>query len=499
MIQVISNLYDRNAVEFKIQFLTRKKIKQNDFEVNTWIFIPNSIDINRNTYSKDQFYSDIQSTIRLITPIYLLQDIAGEQQSPLNNLAASIEAMLENPTRTSFKNYEYELQMFLAIFKSATRDTIAHLTANAMKEDTEFLCHSYLQNIRVIRNRFRLLQQQINAPVIEAKAFQLYLFADEFLSNCIIQNTFILHNFLEQDKGKKREALLAANLKLIKKEWKHKEQKGYLLLSPSDQVNNQRYAFKQSILDKYVENVLSINANTKKDGVWTEQIYYSIAAGVSMIFATGIAFSFQQKYGNFTMPLFVALVISYMLKDRIKELMRFYFAGKLGNKHFDHNTQISLKEEKIGNIKESMDFITEKKVPQAIMKIRNRTSLVKLENRIHDEKILLYRKRVSINRDKLDANTDYNFKGINDIVQLNFTRFIQRMVNPKTPLYTLIEQADGGEKTAQIFPTKVYYLNFIMQIKYQDESDYKRFRLTYTKKGIQEIEELKEFEVGEIE
>ena len=37
-----------------------------------------------------------------------------------------------------------------------------------------------------------------------------------------------------------------------------------------------------------------------------------------MIFATGIAFAFQQKYGNFTIPLFVALVISYMLKDRIK-------------------------------------------------------------------------------------------------------------------------------------------------------------------------------------
>jgi len=495
MIQVISNLYDRYSVEFKIQFLTRKKIKQNDFEVNTWIFIPNSIDINRTTYSKEQFYSDIQSTIRLITPIYLLHDIAGEERSPLNNLAKSIDNMLAENTRTAFKNYEYELQIFLAIFKSATRDTIAHIEANEMQEDTAFLCHSYLQNMKVIRNRFRLLQQRINSPIIEPKAFELFLFADEFLSNCLVQNTFILNNFLEKWKEKKFEPLLAANLKFIKKEWRHKEQKGYLIVTKSDDQNNQRYAFKQSILDKYVENVLSINANTKKDGVWTEQIYYSIAAGVSMIFATGIAFSFQQKYGNFTMPLFVALVISYMLKDRIKELMRFYFAGKLGNKHFDHNTQISLKEEKIGNIRESMDFITEQKVPSSIMKIRNRTSLVELENRIHDEKILLYRKRVSINRDKLDGNTDYNFKGINDILQLNFTRFIQRMANPKTPLYTLFTQNDGIEKTVRIYTEKVYYINFIMQIKHHEDSDYKRFRLTCTKKGIQKIEELKEFEI----
>ncbi|MDR2221188.1 MAG: hypothetical protein LBE34_00465 [Flavobacteriaceae bacterium] len=495
MIQVFANLYDHYSVELKIQFLTRKKLKHNDFEVNTWFFIPNSIDINRSTYSKEQFYSDVQSTIRLVTPIYLLNDIAGELNSPLTNLAKSIEKMLNENTRTSFKHYEYELQIFLAIFKSATRDTIAHITDNSMKEDTEFLCHSYLQNMKVIRNKFRLLQKLINAPVVSSKAFELFLFGDEFLSNCIIQNTFALNNYLEKWDAKRFESIIQSNLKLIKKEWAHKEQKGYLIISNTDEQANQRYIFRQSILDKYVESVLSVNANTKRDGVWTEQIYYSLAAGISMVFATGIAFSFQQKYGNFTMPLFVALVVSYMLKDRIKDLMRYYFAGKLSNKHFDHNTTLSLKEEKIGNIKESMDFITDLKVPKSIMKIRNRTSLVELENRIHDEKILLYRKRVTIDRDKLDITNDYIFKGINDIIQFNFTRMIQRMANPKTPLFTLNKEDDGSEKTSKIYSTKIYYINFIMQIKHQDDFYYKRFRITCSKHGIHHIEELKDFAV----
>lgn len=496
MIQVIANLYDHYAVEFKIQFLTRKKIEHNDFEINTWIFIPNSIDINRSTYSKDQFYSDIQSTIRLITPIYILNDIAGEHRSPLTNLTTSIEKMLVENTRTSFKNYEYELQIFLAIFKSAMRDTIAHILTNPLTEDTEFLCQSYLQNIKVIKNKFRMLQQLINSPIIDPKAFELFFFADEFLSNCVIQHTFTLIDFLEKKEEKKFAGIIDAQLKLIKKEWRHKKRKGYLIVDEFDEQNNQRYVFKQSILDKYVESVLSIKSNTKKDGVWREQIYYSLAAGISMIFATGIAFSFQQKYGNFTMPLFVALVISYMLKDRIKELMRFYFAGKLGNKHFDHNTSISLKEKQIGVIKESMDFITEHKVPLPIMKIRNRTSLIEIENRIHDEKILLYRKRVSIDRDKLDQNTAYNFKGINDLLQINFTRFIQRMVNPSTPLFTLTKNKEGVEKAAMVYPTKIYFINFIMQIKHQEDTEYKKFRLTCSKKGIQKIEELKEFELN---
>ena len=112
-----------------------------------------------------------------------------------------------------------------------------------------------------------------------------------------------------------------------------------------------------------------------------EQIYYSIAAGLSMIFATVVAFSFQKKYGNFTMPLFVALVVSYMLKDRIKELMRFYFAHRLGKNYFDRKTTISMNERVVGWIKDGVDFISERKVPEEIIERRARPDLLEADNR----------------------------------------------------------------------------------------------------------------------
>ena len=75
------------------------------------------------------------------------------------------------------------------------------------------------------------------------------------------------------------------------------------------------------------------------------RVSHSIAAGMAMIFATAIAFAFQQKYGNFTMPLFIALFLvrafventilitsKYRELRRIinaptvqKDLMRYYF------------------------------------------------------------------------------------------------------------------------------------------------------------------------------
>lgn len=42
----------------------------NDFAINTWIFLPNSLDINPATYGKEDFYRDVKSNVRFITPIF---------------------------------------------------------------------------------------------------------------------------------------------------------------------------------------------------------------------------------------------------------------------------------------------------------------------------------------------------------------------------------------------------------------------------------------------
>ncbi len=83
---------------------------------------------------------------------------------------------------------------------------------------------------------------------------------------------------------------------------------------------------------------------------------FSIAAGVSMIFATLIAFYAQAYYGPFTLPVFLALVIAYMFKDRIKEQGRAYSANLLSRRLFDYRTIIQTQDGKyrLGNVREKM-------------------------------------------------------------------------------------------------------------------------------------------------
>ena len=140
----------------------------------------------------------------------------------------------------------------------------------------------------------------------------------------------------------------------------------------------------------------------------------------------------------------------------------------------------------IGWSKEGVDFISEKKIPQEVNQFRSRSSLLEAENRINDEKILLYRKRVRIDRDKLEKNSKYIISGINDIMRFYINSFTQKMDNPRVPLYVL----DNEDNIDIIKANKVYYINIVMQFRYENKIDYKRFRIACNRSGILKIEEL---------
>ena len=82
MIDLQTKIHDKFTLEFKVGFIAKKNqniLNVNDFVMNTWIFVPNSLDINKSKYPKENFYRDIKSGVRLITPSYKLHDLAIDE------------------------------------------------------------------------------------------------------------------------------------------------------------------------------------------------------------------------------------------------------------------------------------------------------------------------------------------------------------------------------------------------------------------------------------
>lgn len=486
MIDITAKIHDKFSIEFKVGFMVRRKLKQSDFSINTWIFTPNSLDINRFTYTKNHFYRDVKTYLRLITPVFLMREIAEGEAKPLKNLEKVFHQVASNPTRTTILEYESQIKMFAAIFKSAIRNQAVHILNNKVDNDVEYLISTYVKSVREILSGYRKLRRIVNVPTMSQGYLNYYSFADEYMSNLVDQRTCYLIGFLQAKKSKKYKKSIGLLSTLWQEESSYRKEKGYISVDKDHPSKNREFIFRRSILKKYVESDLFLRAHKKKEGVLIEQIYYSLAAGLSMIFATTVAFSFQMKYGNFTMPLFIALVVSYMLKDRIKELMRYYFAHRRMNRYFDNKTEIAVREAPIGWIKEGVDFISEDKVPREIMALRSRSPLVEAENRITDEKIILYRKLVFIDREEINKHCDYPTSGINDIMRLHLSRFMQKTDNPEEAIYYLNEMGESVE----IHGEKVYYLNILMQLQFEDQVDYKHFRVAFTQAQILRLDDL---------
>lgn len=487
MIDIQVRVHDRFSVEFKIGYVVKKELTTNEFMMNTWIFVPNSLDINSSTYSKSQFYRDIRSNIRLITPIFSLEEVADMQALPFMFLQGAFLELKAEPTKENLADCEYQIKMFASIVKSALRNEVNRIIYNPGKENRQLLLERYISNINKITSRYRDLHKIIELSSFSGQTSSYFYFGDEFLSNIIEFHSYRLLDKLKRKTPDSYPKLELPIMSQIKKEREYKKSRGYLIIDKDSTDRNRSVVFRFRLLKKYIASNLFLNAYKTKDGRLAEQVYFSLAAGLSMIFATAVAFSFQQKYGNFTMPFFVALVVSYMLKDRIKELTRFYFVHRLAKKYFDNKIVVSVKENPIGWLKEGVDFITEQKVPDEVMEMRGRSDLLEADNRDTEEKIILYRVLVNIDGTALDANNQYDVSGINNILRYNFSNFIQKMDNPEIPLP--IPGESGGYEL--VTGEKIYYINFLMQFQYDGKINYKRFRVVMSRNGIEEIEQLK--------
>ena len=486
MISIQAKKHDDYSVEFKFGFNSKEDGVLDDFSVNAWMFVPNSLDINPENYGKKQFYRDIKSNVRLITPVYLMRDVAQDSSLPLTLLRQALEKIVSNPQPEDMDAYEYHLKMFAAIFKSALRDQAAHISNARSLESAGYLTDDYVNSTKLVLKKFRALYQIIDVPTVSDKTRGYFRLCDEFMSHVVEMRTIRLIRLIDSSSASEKCASARESfMDLIMGERDYKVSQGYGVLS-GDVDHDRRLVYHRGMLKKFIESELYIRLTKKKDGVAVEQLYYSIAAGAAMIFATAVAWYTQVRYGNITWPLFIVLVVSYMLKDRIKDLLRYYFAHKLGNKYFDKKASITIGRKKVGMIKEGFDFISESKTPEKVLAMREKSSSVDEEFRIFEEKILLYRKHVIIDDAALTANDNYPMRGINEIMRLHLTRFTHKMDNPSVPIDSIDENGNISSTSVQ----KIYHVNIIFQLQHDGDVKYHHFRISMTRKGVVSIDEI---------
>ncbi len=482
MITLQAKKHDNFSVELKFGFVSDGTERMNDFAVNTWLFIPNSMGISSETYGKDQFYRDIKSNVRLITPVFSLEELSRETSLPFSHLKESLVAL--GTDGSAAESFEYRLKMFAAIFKSALRDSTNQLRACQDEYELGELCGSYCRLLSSILDDYRSLYPL--AEKIPDRERRHFTAVDEYLCHIVSEKAMRVVKDIDYRNDPALSELRNSVTGLIFHEKHYASSKGFDSLT-GDPAHNRELIYYHSIQKKYIESDLYINLDKRRDGVAVEQLYYSIAAGVAMIFATAIGWATQVKFGNITGPLFVVLVVSYMMKDRIKDLMRYWFAHKLVNKYFDKKADITIGSRRVGKIKEAVDFVSGSKIPGEVMEIREKKAAVDDESGIFEEKVLLYRKHLLLDNRGLQSENEYPLRGINEIMRLHLNRFMQKMDNPDVPVNVIDDEGEISILRVQ----RAYCINVVFQLRHLEQTEYRHLRIVMNRNGILRVEEIR--------
>ncbi|MBU0757348.1 MAG: hypothetical protein KKF44_04730 [Nanoarchaeota archaeon] len=469
--------------ELKLACMLSEKEKKSSYDIETYFYFPSTLGVNKSNYKKPDFYSDIQTYIRFKTPVFTLQGIIADEESPLQNIRKTIENLANSMNKNNLRHYRMHLKMFTCILRS-TLDT--HIMETAKEKDSKkqtAMIDSYIVGVRKIQDEFISLKKLVDIIGLEERPYAKYIMCDEYLSLIIERKSYALIEALSKTKAKKKTYDILA---LVKEQIDYRISQSYSSI-PEETGNNESFLYRGDVFKKFNNRVLFLNTRTINETKVLGHVAASISAGIAMIFATGAAFYFQERFGNLSFPFFVAVVTSYIFKDRIKDFTKSYLGSRMHRFFFDSKTYVyDSVGDKIGVSREAFHFLSDKKTDPMIKSMRNQRHITEIENDWMGENLIVHRKKINLYPKKIKkAFSDYEITAVHDITRFNLLRFVKNTDNPNKSVYVT-----DGKAIRKVLGDRNYHINVIVKYTEGKNLSFKRIRILFNRKGIKRIERI---------
>ena len=463
--------HDRYQLELKHDYsLTLGRSAS--YEITTYIFIPQSLGISESTYPADEFYRRTHNYVRLSAAPRPLCHLVTVGSSGLRAIETAIKSSDVSPELITGR-----LKLLCNVFRKALALEMRRYDVTSSTESV-ILIRELLGNLDEFLDRYRSLGSAVAARSGEAaKAHRLVAERISLLAENALLETYALATRRRLD-ASTQEALRGA----IERESSYRAKLNpILVLSPKG--SNEAYLSRDSFLKKYAESALYLAAKRKTDGIALEHAVYAVAAGVAMIFATGIAFYFQSVFGAFSLPLFAALVIGYMLKDRIKEIGRFNLGKLLRRRISDHRTAIRTTDDgrELGLIREAVRFVGPDEIPDSVTQARREPAATQ------GGMTLRYTKRVELGGEVFESafGAESDIQGVTEILRYDMRPYLYRMDDPKETRLFL-----EGDRVRRVRCRKAYEVELVTVFRRIDQVGPEQIAsamVTLDRKGIRRV------------
>ena len=483
MIEDSVKIHDNFSLEVKLIYETISKKKYTEYNTTTYLFIPYGLHINHQTYTKSKFYDDVKVYIRYNASKYTLDDILYLKSGPLKQLIRIVKKIQQsNIQKINPLELESRIKMLGAILNYTLKTNVTFLKSQG--NSGKKLDADYLVKLQKLLEIYRRLISKVESSQLENDFKKVFKYGDEYCSNITSYYLIELLDYFKSLNIDNEELTQIAQF--IKDEQEHRKTHNYDITTKDDYYD-ETLLYNRSQLKKYIEGVLFLNRDVRKDGAFLEQTIFATAAGLAMILSTALAFYSQQFYGKSTWPFFIVLVIAYILRDRIKKQIELLFIRKASSFFYDYKIKIKDPENNlIGKIKENFTFVPFKKLGYKVKMNRYQSEFLNTDYDLQNEQIVQYKKKIVIYPKKFGKEiSDNRLNSIVDITRINLHRIINQMDDPKKQ-YSILKKGNIINRVGN----KVYYIYVVQELYSENGIEFKRYRVIMNRKGIKRIEKV---------
>lgn len=448
------DIHDRKQFEIKLEYEPSGADPHAKYLVDAYIFLPASLNVDQETYPRAQFYADIHNYVRLKTPVLSFEEILSSEHSPL----VQLEERLQEGNVQPESELVYNAKMLSCVYRGALRRFLrgvdqacaAPVGADGMPAEGHplpLLVSSTIDAVRKLYARYRVLTRKLSEQPLQERTKISLRLVDEYLSLSLEQ--FFRKSVADMDRLPRSGVFTEVRKELmsvvISEEKYRRDHDLRSVISPTG--DNEEYMHRVGFLKKYCMNILFLAVRRESARQGWEEMFFAMAAGLAMAFATAVAFAAQLRFSQVSFNFFLILVVGYMFKDRIKEGLRRIFQSFTNKYLFDRATRIMdpVTKDEVGICKEKVDYGRAVKVPPELAALRRTDDFVTVSQGELSETVIRYQKQINLESEMLPRMGGGIVSGVTDIIRLNVDRLLRDMDDPEYALeYVDLEDFSVG-------------------------------------------------------
>lgn len=504
-------IHDRRQLELRFRYGLGRERTDGGYTIDAWLFVPRSLGVTKDTYTKQDFYGDVTAYIRLDARPLPLQKLADSESaaSPLYHFHRDLERYRNDPIPPPAGPVLAHAKLYAFLFVGGIRREFRKLRrmlrpqvweGKTSHERWEKRLESVLGGARHGLAAFRRLRSGF---------WPFAWMTDSSLENAMRSADEYMSLELEEQISRVVAALQAPHLldgsgfalrnrlrltKLATEEAEYRTRYGYLVLTGDDETRGEYFTHRMSLLKKTVQQALYLDVRSVKRDPFIRNAVGAFGAAVAATWAlaTQLPVTLANMQPNTQRILLAFAVLAYVAKDRIKAITNEYIAPRL--LRYDHTSRLqgaALEAMGFGRIeaklREANRFRTPGEIPADVLRLRQKGRTV-LHLESAGEEVIHYRKQLVQLGSQRRA---YSAKGysLRDILRLNVRHFIARADDP----YSEVGCFDPGKGTFSVAKLpKVYHLNLVLEVRSrqgaQDLRRLEHLRIVVNQEGILRIE-----------